>query len=225
MIPPGPGSRFLPPYFFAPGDSAPAARAQRRSASRRPRSSRHTYPSLQSEQPDWNGYTCEFLITRILRRQHAELRNELHHLEDMAAAAAAGKTGHSGQPGRIGRVQTALATLAAELESDFAEEERLYSQLLDVELAYIGMDCASCPPQRVQNSLHQTAQRHGIEKRRLDRIEAAIHSFNPAPAPGTLDHILWERLLGFHQLLVAHFHIEDYVLLPRATRMEAELFG
>jgi len=221
MIPPGPDSRLLPPHSFAPVDSAPAARRPSRAAPRRSRSTRHTH-SL--EQPDWNSYTCEFLITRILRRQHAELRDELRQLEEMAGAAA-DKPGHPGQAGSTGRVRSALTALAGELDSDFAEEERVFSRLLDVELAYIGMDCASCPPQRVQNSLHQTAQRHGVEKRHLDRIEAAIHAFNPAPVPGTVNHVLWDRLLHFHQLLTTHSQIEDYVLLPRVTRMESELFG
>jgi iron-sulfur cluster repair protein YtfE (RIC family) len=219
MIPPGPDSRLLPPHFLAPLDSASGAFGQRRVA---PRSSRSAHSSAQTEQPDWNSYTCEFLITRILRRQHAELRDELHQLEDMAAAADAGKPSHPHTPGRV---QSALVALAGKLDTDFVEEERLYSRLLEVELAYIGTDCASCPPQRVQSSLHNTAQRHGVEKRRLGRIEAAIRSFNPAPAAGSVDHILWNRLLRFHQLLMAHFHIEDYVLLPRVTRMEAELFG
>lgn len=222
MIPLGPDIHLLPPPTLAP--IASFAQGAKRAAAQRRGSSLHAHRSAQSEQPDWNSYTCEFLITRILRRQHAELRDELHQLEGMAAAAA-GNPDHAGQPRRIGRVRTALAALAGELDSDFAEEERVYTRLLDVELAYIGTDCASCPPQRVESSLHQTAHRHGVEKRRVDRIQAAIHSFNDAPASGPVDHVLWDQLLRFHRLLLTHFHIEDYVLLPRATRMEAELFG
>lgn len=219
MFSPLPDRPLLPPPSLTP---AAAPQSQNRAVRNRARSSRHP-GVVAAEQPDWNGYTCEFLITRILRLQHSELRSELHQLEDIAAAAEASTRPEAGEPSPIGRVQSALATLAGELDIDFAEEERLYPRLLDVERAYVGMDCASAPPQPVHSSLHSTVHRHGIEKRRLDRIEAAIHSFNPAA--GTVDHVLWNRLLRFHRNLLTHFHVEDYVLLPRVTRMEAELFG
>jgi iron-sulfur cluster repair protein YtfE (RIC family) len=224
MIPLGAGFPLLPapPPSIAATGSAPCS--QNHAGPQKSRFPLHARPTAQREQPDWNSYTCEFLVTHILRQQHAELREELHRLQDLAASAAE-RPAHprasirSASHGRATRVQMALATLAGRLDSDFAEEERLYPRLLDV-----GMDCTSNPPQPVQPSLHHTAHRHDLEKKRLDRIQTAVRS-NPAPRAGTASHELWDRLHRFHRLLLTHFHLEDYVLLPRVTRMEAELFG
>jgi iron-sulfur cluster repair protein YtfE (RIC family) len=60
----------------------------------------------------WRGSTCEFLILRVLRKEHADLRVELHHLRTLAAASA---ERHHGNRPDIPIIGELVEQLAAEL--------------------------------------------------------------------------------------------------------------
>ncbi len=159
--------------------------------------------------PDWAAYTCEYLITHVLRRQHSEIREELLRLSELVRTTA--------EPARA--LASLLTTMAAQLTTHIAEEESMFPHLLELELAYVGLDHASGAPQRVCRGLDLASDQHRRHDQQLEELRAE------AVRLGASDRELMGRLLRFHRAVVEHFQLEDRVLLPRAARMERELFS
>lgn len=171
-------------------------------------------------QSDWTGYTCEFLVTHVLRRQHAEIRHQIEDLQQQTEAAV-GRDG--GAHPELAALRRHLTQMGRELAAQIADEESLFPAILSLELAYVGLDCSSTPPPRVRGNLQDLARHHRLPDRHLDEMRAealwlAVHA--DAADPGFSD-----RLLRLRSDLLLHFQLEDHVLLPRVTQMEAELFG
>lgn len=167
-----------------------------------------------ANESEWASYTCEFLVTHVLRKQHAEIRQEILQLQQFAADA-----GHA-EADAIGRV---LAQLGRELAAHIAEEEDIFPTVLDLELAYVGMDCTSASPQRIGSNLESIAQHHRQHSRHLDQLRTEANLL--ASHPDAALRELADRLLRLRGALLSHFHLEDQVLLPRVACMETQLFG
>lgn len=189
----------------------------------RPPSARNTDNPGKAEpegQSDWTAYTCEFLVMHVLRRQHAEIRHQIEDLQQQIEAAV-GRAG--GAHPELAALCLHLAQMGRELAAQIAGEESLFPAILALELAYVGLDCSSTPPPRVRANLQDLARHHRLSDRHLDQMRAealwlAVHA--DAADPGFSD-----RLLRLRSDLLLHFQLEDHVLLPRVTQMEAELFG
>lgn len=177
-----------------------------------PRSHRQN-PVEASAEPDWRGYTCEFLVMRVLLRQHAEIRDELRHLKELAGSdpCIADHPRNS--------ISLLLTSLSAELSAHLVEEEHVFTKLLEMEQAYVGEDPACERPQRIGARVNRIAEEHDHQGLQLDHIRNEAKSLGPAAREFA------DRLLRLDRVLASHFHLEDDVLLPRAARMEAELFG
>jgi iron-sulfur cluster repair protein YtfE (RIC family) len=171
---------------------------------------------------DWSSYTCEFLVMRVLRQQHEQIREDLSHLQHLAETAAIGDSAHRSH---FETLQPALAALASELLTQMAGEEQIFPNLLELELAYVGEESACSCPTPVRKGLERIARRHSLHRRKIDQIRAEAACLIPSPDLTSIHRHLCDRLLQFCRSVVSHFELEDHVLLPRIARMEAAIFS
>lgn len=187
-----------------------------------PRPVPRTHRSLTA-QSRWASYTCEFLVTRVLRQQHAVIREELRRLLQLTHAAQEHTSSNlsSARPD-VQSIGERVHALAAELTGDIAAEEPVFTNMLDLELAYVGHHPGSAYPHPAGESLDRIAEQHGHYAALLRQLRSDAIRLTTSRAA---DRRLSDHLLQLDRLLLDHFHLEDDVLLPRIARMEAELFA
>lgn len=181
-------------------------------------------------QSRWASYTCEFLVTRVLRQQHAVIREELRRLRQLTHAAVepvatdSGTTPGSLRPG-LHAIRERVDVLATELTDDIAAEEPVFTNMLELELAYVGHHPGSAHPHPAGESLDRIAEQHQHYAAQLRHLRSDAIRLTTARTATAADRRLSDHILQFDRLLLDHFHLEDEVLLPRIARMEAELFA
>ncbi len=170
---------------------------------------------------DWRSSTCEFLILRVLKKEHAELRAEIHHLRTLAAASA-GR--HHGNRPDIPIVAELVEELTAELSAHMdTEETTVFPALLEVELAYVGEMSASTAPRGIGHLLRNMSEEHQRTRRTLAHLRRESHGFNPPSTDNLLDRQFYARLANLYCGLRRDFRLENAVLFPRVAQMESEL--
>lgn len=183
-------------------------------------SATRTEAARQPDQ-DWGGYTFEFLIGRVLRNQHTQIRTVMMHLQELAAATAkeAGVTRRE-----ITGIRRHLAMLINELTQLITTEEEVFPTLLDLEVFYVGETPASGRPRQVRQRIADFTRQHGAIIQTLDQIQAEANSLIQLSGSGHARRAFCDRLANFRSILLEHFYIEDDFLFCRANQMETELF-
>lgn len=169
----------------------------------------------------WRGSTCEFLILRMLRKEHADLRAELHHLRTLAAASA---ERHHGNRPEIPIIGELVEQLAAELAAHMdAEETTVFPVLLEVELAYVGEISVSTAPRGVGQLLKSMSEQHQRTRRTLAQLRRESNDFSSPSTDGLLDGEFYAQMANLDCGLRNDFRLENAVLFPRVVQMESEL--
>ncbi|HLJ78852.1 MAG TPA: hemerythrin domain-containing protein [Acidobacteriaceae bacterium] len=169
----------------------------------------------------WRGSTCEFLILRVLRKEHANLRVELHNLRTLAAASAERHHGNRPEIPIIGELVEQLAVeLAAHMD---IEETTVFPVLLEVELAYVGEISVSTAPRGVGQLLKSMSEQHQRTRRTLTQLRRESNDFRSASTDGFLDREFYAQMASLDCGLRSDFRLENAVLFPRVAQMESEL--
>lgn len=178
---------------------------------------RHT----ETESAEWHGSTCEFLILRVLRKEHADLRTAIRGVREQAKRAAEDSGGTE-----IGIVRELAEDLAAELAAHMiSEENTVFPALLDLELAYLGEGPVSMPTREIEPLLRIMSQQHDVAGRTLERLWRESHGFRPPARAGLQQRELYDRLASLSRELRNDLRVENNILFPRATQIERELLS
>lgn len=167
---------------------------------------------------DWSSYPFEYLIRRVLEKQHETIKQQLLRLRQETG----GENSRAAEKNRRGgRVRAQLAILFDNLLAEMEEEERVFPDLLHLEQAYLG----ELPgySRHLKNVLEHLIHQNDHSLTKLDRIrqEAACPDRSRIPEIGP--HLCCQ--LGMLQsALLDHLHLEHDIVFPRAAGMEAELF-
>ena len=172
-------------------------------------------------QVDWNGSTCEFLILRILRKEHADLKEEIRNLRVLATATS--KLHGSAHP-ELKITRQLFEELAEELTVHLeAEEKTVFPALLEVELAYLGEGTQSLTPGWIPATLKRMSEEHRVAGRTLSLLRQETHAFR---VPKGADPAYQEFYDGLRKLYggIRHdLHVENNILFPRIAQMEMAL--
>jgi regulator of cell morphogenesis and NO signaling len=178
-------------------------------------------PESRRHQADWNRCTCEFLVLRLLRKQHADIQAQIRDLPTVAAATA--ERDDSRHP-ELMTILELVKELAEELTFHMDSEERnVFPILLDVELAYLGELTASSAPREIGSILKKMAEEHRIAGRTLGRLRHESNGFHPpVEADGEFKQF-YDRLGLLYSAIRQDLHVENNVLFSRVAQMEAAL--
>jgi iron-sulfur cluster repair protein YtfE (RIC family) len=163
-------------------------------------------PGSVSER-DWASFPLEFLIRRVLSRQHERIREQLLRLQHHPATAAKAQTADSE------KITAQLTALIHELINDMDEEERIFPDLLRLEQAYVGGKPGYSP--RLGLALNRLSHHNDRQVQHLDSLRKE--------AGRTRSEICGE-LGTLKAALLDHLHVEHDIVFPRAASMESELF-
>ncbi len=167
------------------------------------------------------GSTCEFLILRVLRREHADLRAELRQLQARAAAIA---DRHGSRHLELHVIRELVEELASKLVLHMnAEESTVFPALLDLELAYLGERYLPAASMRVGDLLESMAEEHRLAGQTLQRLCRETSGFCSPGNTGSESQEFYGRLRTLYSGLRHDLDVENNVLFPRVTQMEAEL--
>lgn len=167
--------------------------------------------------------TVEFLILRVLRAQHEKVKQALPPLEQLATTAAEHNRGKYPEVVVIGEL---LKSLSSDLTAHLAEEERnLFPALLQLELAYLGENPVSGYPKKVHEIVRSMSEQHGTVGNTLRRMSVESSGFHlPAHADVSCREF-YDALRKFYSDLQQDFHVENNILFPQASQLEAAIFN
>ena len=178
-------------------------------------------PGLGPNPEEWEASTCEFLILRVLRKEHADLRTDIQRVRGLAKLAAEHQESSHAEVTIVGEL---IEDLAAELAAHMlAEEHAVFPALLELELAYVGEGPISMPARRIEPLLRSMSKQHSATGRTLTRIHQQSNGYHPPARAGLEYKQLYEELAKLDSELRRDVRLEDNILFHRATQMEREL--
>ena len=173
-----------------------------------------------SKDPDWSSYTFEYLIRRVLQRQHEVIRQQLLQLKQETAGAE--PDGDSAALENSGfRLRSQIRSLIETLLADMAEEERIFPDLLHLEQAYVGEKPGYA--QHIKSALAHLSQQNDRHLERLDALRHEVAARRASPDDARRSQLCLQ-LGALQTMLLTHLHLEHDIIFPRAACMEAELF-
>ena len=158
------------------------------------------------------------LIHHIVETHHVYLKSELPRLERLAAETA------SAEPG-LAPLRDVVRELKAELESHLWKEEIvLFPLILTLEQA----ERAGSPPPpahcgSVNNPTRVMNREHAGAKEALARMRRLTGDYSLPEQASDRQKQFYAALLRLEADLHRHIYLEDDILFPRATRLEADL--
>ncbi len=163
---------------------------------------------------DWMSAPLEGLIEHILETHHVYLRTHLPRLE---------------KAGRHGDVPAALqdvfVDLKSEIESHMWKEEMVLFPLIR-SLASAEAAGSAAPPAHcgsVRNPVRVMEHEHDEALRALAEIRRLAGDYALSADACTSCHALYDGLKQLEADLIEHIRLENDILFPRATEMEARL--
>jgi regulator of cell morphogenesis and NO signaling len=178
-------------------------------------------PEFAANSEQWEGSTCEFLILRVLRKEHADLRAAIRSVRTLAKLVGEREEPKQAELTTVGDL---IEDLAAELAAHMlAEEHAVFPVLLDLELAYVGEGPISMPARRIEPLLRNMSQQHSATGRTLTRIHHESNGYHPPAGAGVEYKQLYEQMATLDAELRRDVRLEDSVLFRRATQIEREL--
>lgn len=181
--------------------------------------SARTESEMAAEQ--WESSTCEFLIFRVLRKEHAELRAQVARVRSMAKLVSECERSKHAE---FATVRELVDDLAAELAAHMlVEENSLFPALLQLELAYVGEGPVSMPTQSIEPLLRSMSDQHAGTGRMLTLLRRETHDFRPLGGMEPPFLGFYEALAKLDSELRRDLRVEDSILFRRATQIEREL--
>lgn len=178
-------------------------------------------PEFAVNSKQWEGSTCEFLILRVLRKEHADLREAIRRVRTLAKLVAERQEPKDAEVTIVGEL---IEDLAAEVAAHMlAEEHAVFPVLLDLELAYVGEGPISMPARRIEPLLRNMSQQHSATGRTLTRIHHESNGHRPPAGAGLEYKQFYEQLAKLDSELRRDVDLEDNILFRRATQIEREL--
>jgi regulator of cell morphogenesis and NO signaling len=171
---------------------------------------------------DWASEPLDRLIGHIVEKHHEYLRTELPRLAQLTASAIAECGGHSEQ---LQRLQRLFLELKEELESHLWKEERVLFPLagdLD-EASRAGGPAPISHCGSVANPIHVMELEHGSAKGALAEMRRLTTNYELPEGAPKASKVLFAGLTELEANLHQHIHLEDDILFPRVTRLEASL--
>ncbi|MFW5845720.1 MAG: iron-sulfur cluster repair di-iron protein [Planctomycetota bacterium] len=154
------------------------------------------------DQRDWRGAPLPELIDHILQRYHEPHRRELPRLRELAAKVEAVHADHPHCPhGLADHLADCIRAVEEHLQK---EEEVLFPLIVDGR----GHDCAM--PVRC------LIEEHDDNGASLERTRQLAADFVVPEGACTSWRVLYQGLEGFERDLMAHVHLENHILFPRA---------
>ena len=167
--------------------------------------------------------TLTGLVRFIVDRYHADLRQELPRLTQMAAKVL---DAHGARhPDVLPALAETLRGLREELEMHMMKEERVlfpYVEKLEA-LAADGQTLTASPFGSIQAPIGMMEHEHDDAARALARLRQLTDGYAPPADACNTFRGLYHGLAELEKALHEHIHLENNVLFPRAARLEEEL--
>jgi regulator of cell morphogenesis and NO signaling len=167
---------------------------------------------------DWKSAPLSELIRHIIDTHHVYLKIELPELSRQVAGAAA-------ENGELRALVPVFQALREELESHMWKEEVvLFPLILTLEAAQ--SEGTPPPPAHcgtVNNPIRVMNAEHDGAKSALRELRRITSDFAVPPDAGDAVRRLYPALERFEADMHCHIHLEDDLLVPRASALEASL--
>lgn len=167
--------------------------------------------------------TLTALVRFIVDRYHADLRQELPRLTQMAAKVL--DAHGSRHPDTLPALAATLRGLREELELHMMKEERVlfpYVEKLEA-LAADGRPLTASPFGSIQAPIGMMEHEHDDAAQALARLRRLTDGYTPPADACNTFRGLYYGLAELEKALHEHIHLENNVLFPRAAQMEKEL--
>ncbi len=182
--------------------------------------------SLDEAQPaaisarDWKQASLGELVGHIMQTHHVYVKQESPRLQQLAAKVA---SVHGQNHPEVLRVQATFEGLAAELASHLMKEEQiLFPYIIEMEEAAAqGRPAPPCRFGTVQNPVRMMMLEHDGAGEALRELRATTSDYTPPADACVTYRTFYAALSAFEADLHQHIHLENNLLFPRATQMEA----
>ena len=178
-----------------------------------------TMPRASAE-IDWSGQAIGELITHILTTHHDYLHAELPRLAKLISKTA---SVHGKREPALLKLWSEFSRMASDLESHMAKEERvLFPMMRQLEQATTmpNLHCGS-----VNNPIRVMQQEHEDAGAALAKMRELAKGYRPPEDACNTWRAMLDGLERFEKDMHQHVHLENNVLYPRATELEARLCG
>jgi len=171
---------------------------------------------------NWQAQPLGDLIAHITNTHHAFIRSESPRISALTAKVVGV---HGNNHPELQNVQDLFTALAEELRVHLMKEEQiLFPYIIRMEESVVAGEPA--PPAMfgtVMNPIRMMMQEHDGAGEALRALRHATSDYK-VPEDACISYrTLYDALQGFEADLHQHIHLENNVLFPRATVMEAEL--
>lgn len=167
--------------------------------------------------------TLTRLIRFIVDKYHADLRQELPRLGQMAAKVL--DVHGSKHPDILPALAATFRGLREELEMHMMKEERVlfpYVEKLEA-LAADGQTLAASPFGSIQAPIGMMEHEHEDAAQALARLRRLTDGYIPPADACNTFRGLYHGLAELEKALHEHIHLENNVVFPRAARLEEEM--
>ena len=179
-----------------------------------------TAAALGESAKDWNVEPLTELTSHIVNRHHSYVRTELARLGSLLEKVC---SAHGQNHSELFTVQEFFNGLSQEMTMHMYKEENiLFPYIEQMEAAVNGWRPRPYPPfGTVRNPIQMMETEHECAAEALRGMRKASDNFS-VPADGcTSFQALYKGLIDFEKDLHLHIHLENNILFPRATAMEA----
>ena len=170
--------------------------------------------------PDFQKATLSELIGYILDKHHLYTREEMIRLERLIAKVTAAHVGNHPELRSLGGL---FRQICADLKPHmFKEEQILFPYIVAIESATLQQSLAPRAPfGQVNNPIRMMITEHETVGYLLRELRALSSNYT-VPADGCISYqTLYRALEAFEKDLHQHIHLENNILFPRATELEA----
>jgi regulator of cell morphogenesis and NO signaling len=180
---------------------------------------------VAEESQDWAAAPLAALADHIVSRHHNYLREELPSLgRTTAKVIEAHGRNHSDS---LVPLQHAFEGLAAELTAHMMKEEMILFPLIKkLEAARKeGSIFSGAPGGSIGNPIRVMEHEHDSAAAALEQMRQVTSDYTLPPDACNTYRNLFQRLTALESDLHLHIHLENNILFPRASRLEAGLSG
>lgn len=176
--------------------------------------------SVAAGTPEAQRLSLSELIVHILDKHHVFTKTEMARLESLTAKVVAA---HGGNHPELLAVQQLLRQLFDDLKPHmFKEEQILFPFIVELEQSVRQNRPAPFAPfGTLNNPIHMMMTEHDTAGEILRELRKLTSDY-AVPADGCISfQTLYQALGAFEQDLHEHIHLENNILFPRATQLEA----
>jgi regulator of cell morphogenesis and NO signaling len=176
--------------------------------------------TLGESSKDWNVAPLSELTSHIVTKHHGYVRTELARLEPLLEKVC---SAHGQNHSELFTIQEFLHGLSQEMAMHMYKEENiLFPYIEQMEAAVNGRRPMPFPPfGTVRNPIQMMETEHEGAAEALRGMRKTSGNFS-VPTDGCASYqALYKGLIDFEKDLHLHIHLENNVLFPRASAMEA----